>query len=754
MASNPPIPTANSGSELHRREQAMKTSGPAVAGDEDIKLPIQETAAQKQERIDLLTELGKRIEAKFEERAIARLPKEAEWDHSLRLYNAPLVSRDITTSDDPFRTKNNGKRRPEPNIIRTKCETAIANCVSLQFAAGEKNWDLFPPANAVSTEVTNACRAMEKEIETQLANTKYALQCRKAMSERVILGTGVLKGPVNSGKLKVSYERDASGSWVPRITEAKEPLTEFVTLWRFYPDMSVTDFEESCDTIELHPMTPLELSAYRNHPGFDRDAINRILKGEGTSEPMKPDAYNERFARFSVEVWNRSPYLFKNRYQVLEYHGPVTYDELNKLGIEPTYESPTNEFYGEVWVCAGQVIRMELENIEGHYETPYSLAVWKPDPSSPFGFGHPQILADSQRVVTQAYHMILDNASLTSGPQVAMYRKYIQPVDGSYDIAPNKVWLLTDPSVNIEHAIKFFNPTNVIPNIMPVLQLARQFAEEESATSSFQGTQSPQNTESATGQLLMQHASTTLLDFFSEDWDDQVTEKLIRRYYAWNMQYNPNDAIKGDYKVDVKSATEYKNKQMYVRDLERLSMEVAQNPAMGMAINMDELTRARLSLMHLPSNKILKSEQEIQAAQQAAAQQPDPQMLEIQTKQQSAQTAQFRAETERAQLEFERVQQQQREQWEHDEKMGSNYARVQEAQASVIKSRSEAQVELLKLAQKDKEIAFKLQTDTEMHQLSINSEVFLKSMEENRKERENLLFAKELELKNKTGSGI
>lgn len=747
-----PSMTSNSAADLHRRELAVSDKGPAVEGDEAPVVP--ETAEQKRERLELLDQLGKKIEEKFEERAVARLPKESEWDHSLRLYNSPLVSRDVVSPDDPFRTKNEGKRRPVPNIIRTKCDTAIANCVSMQFAAGEKNWDLFPPANTTDPAVTEACRKMEKEIETQLACTKYALQARRAMTERVILGTGVLKGPVNSSKPKVTYEKLGDGTWVPRVDEAREPVTEFVTLWRFYPDMSVTDFDECQDTIELHPMTPLELSTYRNHPGFDRAAIDRILKGTEVYPALKPDAYNERFSKFTSEIWARSPYLYKNRYQVLEYHGPVTYDDILKLGLEPTYESPTQEYYGEVWVCCGIVIRMELENIEGYYETPYSVSPWKRDPSSPFGFGHPQLLADAQRVVTQSYHMILDNASLTSGPQVAMYRKYIQPADGSYDIGPNKVWLLTDPSVNIEHAIKFFNPTNVISNIMPVLQLARGFAEEESATAAFAGSQSPINQDTATGTLTMLHASTTLLDFFSEEWDDQITEKLIRRYYAWNMQYNPKADIKGDYQIDVKSATEYKNKQMYIRDLERLSMETAQNPIMQMMVNMDELTRARLALMHLPSNRIVKNEQEVAQAMQQAQNKPDPAMMELQIKQQEVQIQQAKLQLEQQKLQFEAAQQQQREAWEHEEKMGSNYARAQEAQASVIKARSEYAVAMAQLAAKDQQAMSKLAADSEMKQLAINSEVFLKSMEENRKERENLLFAKELELKNRTGSGI
>lgn len=719
--------------------------------------PAEEAAAvvvAERERVEVLDQLALKITDLFIERASHRGTKEAEWDTSLRLYNSPLQGRSHGPVERPFDGKESGRRRPEPNIVRTKCDTAVANCVSLQFAAGEKNWDLFPPANTQDAETTAACRLMEKEIEAQLSHAKYGMHSRRAMEDRVIYGTGILKGPVNTGKLRVQYEKSGTGDWIPKISEAKSPELTHVSPWRFFPDLSVTDFNESMDALELHPMTAIELSQYTNHPGFDKQAIESILKGTKESERIAPRVYNDALTRLTAEVWARNPYMYKERYVVLEYHGPVTYDELTKLGLTPTYDSPTSEYYGEVWVAAGKVIRMELENIEGHYETPYSVSIWKRDPTSPFGYGHPLLLADPQRVVTQAYHMILDNASLTSGPQVAMFQKYIQPVDGNWNLAPNKVWLLTDPSATIDNAIKFFNPTNVIGNIMPVLQLARQFAEEESATADFGGKQSPQNTDSATGALIMQHASTTLLDFLAEEWDDQVTEKIIRRWYAWNMQYNPREDIKGDYVVDVRSSSEYKNKQMYIRDLERLQMETTQNPQMSMVVNTDELTKARLALMHLPSNRILRTDEEIAQAQQAAANAPDPKMMEVQLEQQKLELEKQALALKAQQLQFEMHQQQQRELWEHEEKMGSNQARMAEAQAQVLRARSEVEVEMLQMAQKDEQFRNKLLNDREMKQLETHSKVFLASMEEQRKIQENSLYQQELDIKVETGSGI
>jgi hypothetical protein len=252
----------------------------------------------------------------------------------------------------------------------------------------------------------------------------------------------------------------------------------------------------------------------------------------------------------------------------------------------------------------------------------------------------------------------------------------------------------------------------------------------------------------------MQHASNTVLDFSAEEWDDYVTEKIIRRMYAWNMQYNPKQEIKGNYVIDVKSSSEYKNKQMYIRDLERLQMETAQNPSMAMAVNTDELVKARLALMHLPSNKIVRTPEEIAAAQQAASQQPDPRMIELQIKQAELQIKQQELQLKAGQLQFELAQQQQREAWEHEEKMGSNQARMAEAHAQVLKARSEVEVEMLQMAQKDEQFKAKLAADQSMKELDLNSKVFLKSMEEQRKLDENSLYAQEIELKKTTGSGI
>jgi hypothetical protein len=234
----------------------------------------------------------------------------------------------------------------------------------------------------------------------------------------------------------------------------------------------------------------------------------------------------------------------------------------------------------------------------------------------------------------------------------------------------------------------------------------------------------------------------------SEDWDDNITEHLLCAWYGWNMQHNPDPTIKGSYSVDVRTSTQYKNKQLHLRDLEKLSVEVAQNPEMAKWINVGELQRVRLEMMTIPTRTIMKSEEEMKADAAAAANAPPPtDVMELQLKAR-------KLALEEAQLAFNAKQQQQREVMDHDEKMTANQARLVEAQARVAVSQNEKETEVIKLAAHSEETAAKLMSNEKINRENNQTTAFLKAIEETRKVQENTLYAKEIELKHETGSGV
>lgn len=732
-----------------------------ISEEEEMIEPTEEELAEAEammaeetkandDREAALDTLARSIESKFFDRASKRKAKESQWRKSMELYLGNLSIADFVDGEQPFSKIQDNKNRPYYNLVANKCDIAIAQSVDMQFAGGEKNWGLTAGINTADPQETERARLMEKEIQTQLERCAYGRKVRRAIEDRVIIGSGVLKGPVNTGKLYSRYEQiPGSDMWVPKPAVDKQPNIEWVNPWFFFPDDSVNQFEKVENTIEVHPSSATELVKWASHPGFRKEAIEEVLK-------TQPSKYmTETYADF-MYITDSNPYLFMDKYMVLEYHGPIHETDLEKLSVDrPAYEPMNGEYYGEVWVAAGKVVRVELENIEASFEVPYAMSTWKKDPASVFGFGSPLLMKDAQRVAREAWRMILDNASLSSGPQVAMHRTYVEPADGSWVLHPGKTWNLLDSSVDVEKAIQFFDVPNTVQYLMPILETARQMAEEESMTPMIAGgLQGADTQESATGRLMLRETSTTVLDFLSEDWDDNVTEKVIRRVYGWNMQYNPNPNIKGNYTIDVRTATEYKNKQMHVRDLERLRMETAQNPELAMMINLDELARASLSMMHLPYSGIVKSPEEVAAAKEAAAQQPNPQMMELQIKADDIKMKGRELDLKEAQLQFELTQQQQRELWDHEERMSANQARLVESQAAVLKVQTEKEIKLLEMAMRMEESEKKTSILAQIAVVSEANKRFAVQSDADAKARDQILTAEELRLKKQLGTGI
>lgn len=704
----------------------------------------EQMAAELRARDEMLENLANSIQAKFTDRAARRTGKENQWLRSAELYYGKLADKNqINKGETPWDGRVR-KNRPDVNIVRSKCSIAIAQTVSMQFGTSNKNWDLWPSKDSTDPQNAVAAGRMSDVIETQLDTTKYSMICRQAMRDRVVLGTGILKGPLSTGKLVRSYTQvGATDTWEAGVSVDYAPTLQRINPWFFYPDETVESPACLQDSIEVHPMTALELKKLTKHEGFFAEEIVKVLQ-------QRPDEYvSENWKDFAT-LSDNNPNLYRNRYVVLEYHGPITRKQLEHMCIEPTYDSVNDEYYGEVWCVQGRVIRLVLSEIEASFRIPYYMCNWESDPASVFGYSVPAMMDDAQRVVNEAWHMILDNSSLSSGPQVAMQRGLIEPANGKWELTPGQVWYLTDPMAQVQQAIQFFNVPNVTQQLAPILQMAQGFAEEESQIPLITaGLTSPEVGDTATGQLMVRTASTTLLDFMSEDWDDCITAPIIEAWYAWNMQYNKDPSIKGAFSVDVRTSTEYKNKQLHIRDLEKISVEMAQNPEMAMRIDAAALTKARLEMMDLPSKSIIKSDEQVaqEQAELAANAQPPVELLQLQLEAR-------KLSLEEAKLAFESTQAQQREIWEHEERMAAAQARLIESEARVTVSQNEKETEILKLAQRDRETGAKLMSQQQIARENNQTKVFTTSLEEARKQQEADSYQAEIDLAATKGQGV
>jgi hypothetical protein len=103
-------------------------------------------------------------------------------------------------------------------------------------------------------------------------------------------------------------------------------------------------------------------------------------------------------------------------------------------------------------------------------------------------------------------------------------------------------------------------------------------------------------------------------------WDDAITRPHISRYYDWNMQYNEDDTIKGDYKVDPRGTSVLLEREQEWQSIKEV-LEVRADPELSSMIDWKKaiskfFTARRIDIM-LPDDKIAENEE-------ARKQQPPP----------------------------------------------------------------------------------------------------------------------------------
>lgn len=734
-----------------------------------IEIQVQ---AEEQERLDrenMYSKLARVIEAKLTERITRKGVKQAQMLESLRLVLGSLASYDIVDSDDPFRTEK--RHRPsEVNITRSKCEIAVSQMSSFQFAAGDKNWQLEPPqvidvddddiatisqmqGVQLSPEqvVDVKMGLMEREMEHQLVLTDYARESRKGMCNEAVFGTAVVKGPMNIGRLRKVYRKEVTSEGktirVPKFETEYLPHIYCVNPLLWFPDDSVYQVEDCEDSIEVHPKSKTQLKAMMQHKGFLSDQIEMACK-------EKPRSYstNPLTDQGSVTAGNQD--LFKDKYLVLEYHGPICREDLELMGHSPSYETPDDMYYAEVWVVNGRVIRVELSNLEGMHRIPYFVSVWEKDPGSIFGFGIPMLIRDQQRIINQTHRMILDNAGISAGPQVIVDTTLIRPAEGGLECTPWKVWYVNEFGADTSKAMTFYMPPNAFEGLSALFTMTKSLADEESSISLLSaGLGLPTGAaDNATSMAIMNQNATSPLFFKAEEWDDNITKPLLESVYDWNMQYNPKDEIKGSFTVDVRTPTQLLRGTQEQQKLERLSMEIAQGSPAAEWIKMDGLVTARLRLMRLPVAGIIKTPEEVAEERANAPEpQPDPAMIEAQAKMAAIEVQNRRIALDEKKLEMEMHQKNEELKMELAVQMETNRVRELEAMSSVQKAQFDFQAAMATLASRSDADRAKILSTLDVEGMRQQTAKFLAGTNVGLKVRQQDMDAEELAFKRKTG---
>ena len=405
---------------------------------------------------------------------------------------------------------------------------------------------------------------------------------RYAIFEASLLGTGIVKGPLNFYDRIHRWERGEDGTRVYAPEEKVSPRIEHVSVWDFHPDPSATSIEDCEYVIERHRMNRQQLRNLMNRPYFNADAIeNTIVKGPN---------YEDKYYEDTIREDDTEPYYQENRFEVLEYWGVLDAKFAAEVGLDlPEGVSELDQVQINAWVCGTNVLRCVL-NPFMPARIPYYAFPFEVNPYQIWGVGVAENMEDAQMLMNGHVRMAIDNLALAGNLVFDVDEASLVPGQ-NFDIFPGKVFRrqsgVTGTAIN---GLKF---PNTAPENIQMYQISRQLADEETGIPSVMhgqtGVSGTGRTSSGLSMLLSQGSMS--IKTVVKNIDDYLLKGLGLAYFQWNMQYNDEAPdIVGDLSIKPRGTSAVMQKEVRSQRLTTLLQTVA-NPMLAPFIKLPNLMK-------------------------------------------------------------------------------------------------------------------------------------------------------------------
>ena len=436
-----------------------------------------------------------------------------------------------------------------------------------------------------------AAKKMEKKIHDQLQESGATTHLRSMAFEMALLGTGVMKGAFAVDKEYPNWNED--GEYDPIVRTV--PECDHVSIWDFYPDPEAKDMDEAEYVVQRHKMSRTQLRKLKTRPYFMDDGIqNAIDKG--------PD-YTQKYWEMTMEDDDTQP--TSERWEVLEFWGYVDTKLLEEHGVDiPSELSDLDEVNCNVWVSNGEVLRFVLNPFKPT-RIPYYAVPYEHNPYSFFGVGIAENMDDTQTLMNGFMRMAIDNAAMSGNLIIDVDETNLVPGQ-DLSVYPGKVFRRQGGAPG--QAIFGTKFPNVAQENMQLFDKARVLADESTGFPSFAhgqtGVQGVGRT--ASGISMLMSAANGSIRTVVKNVDDYLIRPLGKAFFAFNMQFDFDEDIKGDLEVHASGTESLMANEVRSQRLMQF-LQVAQNPVLAPFAKMDYIIREIAKSMDLDPDKVTNS---------------------------------------------------------------------------------------------------------------------------------------------------
>lgn len=469
-------------------------------------------------------------------------------------------------------------------IANGKIPERINQQIDTQVTDPEQNAQV--KQQVVDTEKAKVAEAKEKaekagkQILDWHVECNYNAQMRLVIGSSAKIGTGIMKGPIPQMQTKMAF---VGGEMISRSEIV--PASWEVSAWNCFPDLSCgDDIQLGAQHWEKDDITERSLIALidQKDAGYIEAQIRKAVK-EGPHEAAKEYTGEDAGQNDISGLVKRDK---SNLFEIWYYYGQVTRENLEAAGLtdEELGDDELLRYDAELVMVNNTVIRASRNPLESG-AFPYDYLPWQMRTGLPFGISVGRQIRTPQRIINGAGRNLMDNAGMAGGPMWIYNQGLVEPLDGVYEIAPRKGWMMGEDAENpqdVANAFAFISMDMQQDDLQAIIQFGMRMAEQLSGLPSLmQGQQQESEQETLGSRQARRNDGAGALRRMARMVDDYLTTPQIKRYYEHLMLHVDDDTMKGDFDIQARGSS-----ALVERDIQNQSImdlrAIVDDPSFGL----------------------------------------------------------------------------------------------------------------------------------------------------------------------------
>lgn len=460
----------------------------------------------------------------------------------------------------------------------------------------------------IKTMADKAAERMATKIEDQLAEGLWTDAFDPVIDDIVTFKAGIIKNLVFRNRKTLGWVQDpATGRWAPKVESKIVAEFERRSPFDIYPSPTSTTIDDGY-LFDRYAFTRGDIYDLIGVEGYDEAEIRAVLDEYGKGG-LRQWLWNDQ-ERATLEGRPYMQTASDGTIEALNFWGSVQGKLLLEWGL-PAEEIADElaEYNIEAWLIGAHLIKVTI-NDDPLGRKPYKKASYENIPGSFWGRGVPELMRDIQNLCNAAARALANNMGIASGPQVEVHKDRLAAGESATDVYPWRVWqTISDETGTGRQAVYFHQPSLNAEQLLAVYNQFERRADDATGIPAYSyGNDSTGGAgRTASGLSMLFSAASKGIKQVIMNIDNGIIRPVILDQYNHNMQYDPDESIKGDLRVIARGAAALIIKeQMQIRRTE--FMRETNNPT-DMAIMGPKgravLLRETVKSLDLPPDEVV-----------------------------------------------------------------------------------------------------------------------------------------------------